>query len=210
MIGMDLLRYKPDQKYIVPDKETEGVNLFYSRPWEIAYLIADANRIYERVTEYIWWDDLKVSDGAARITGFDFKTYKEQAKPAAEVLARYEERLFDPSMLVVGQNFYFDAYMHKTWRRALGMPEDFSWMDRMFDTHCLFKAMKKGWAPDRTNYRAWQYRVQNWREKGLKSNLGLICREFGIEYDERDAHKALYDIEKTREVWEQIKWKVEV
>lgn len=210
MIGSELKRYAPNQRYMPADKETEGLNLHFDRPWEVAYMVCDANNVYERVVEYIWWPDLHVSAGAAAITRFNYAEYKEKALPAAEVLARYEERLFDPSTLIIGHNFYFDAYMHRSWRRGVGKEPDWSWMDRMIDTHCLFKAMKKGWKPDLTDYRAWQYRVQNWREKGLKSNMGYVCRELGIEYDEHQAHGALYDIDKTRQVWENLKWKVEV
>lgn len=212
MIGASLLRYHPDQRYLVGDKETEGVNLFFSRPWEVAYMVANANGIMERRTEMIWWPDLNVSKGAAIVTRFDYNEYKEKAQPADQVLARYEEYLFDPSTLIVGHNFYFDAYMHGTWRRALGKREDYSWMDRMYDTHCLFKALKKGWIPDRENHRMWQYKCQNWVEKGLKSNLALVCRDpsFRIDYNHLEAHRALYDVEKTREVFEKIKWMIEI
>lgn len=210
MIGSDLLRYQKAKPYMVGDKETEGVNLFFSRPWEVAYLIADSHGVKQSFTRYIWWPDLNISQGAAIVTNFHYAEYKEKAEPADKVLKEYEEILFDPSIDIIGHNFYFDAYMHASWRRALGMNPDYSWMSRMYDTHCLFKAYKKGWTPDRQNYQSWQYKVQNWVENGLKSNLGFVCREFQIDYDSKLAHRALYDVEKTREVWEQIKWKIEV
>ena len=35
-----LLRFKRDQKYIVFDFETEGLNLRYSRPWQLGIVEA--------------------------------------------------------------------------------------------------------------------------------------------------------------------------
>lgn len=210
MIGTNLLRYRPDQRFMVADKESEGLHLQRHRPWEVAYLICDAKQVYERVVERIWWPDLAITAEAARITRFNYADYKATAKPADEVLARYEERLYDPSIIPVGHNFYFDGYMHNNWRRGVGKREDWSWLARMVDTHCLFKAMKKGWKPDLSDYESWQWRAQNWREKGLKSNLGFVCRELGLDYDETQAHGALYDIERTREVLFKEIWSVEV
>jgi hypothetical protein len=210
VIGSSLLRYRPEQRFIIADKESEGLHLYKHRPWEVAYLICDAKQVYERVVERIWWPDLNITRGAAIKTRFDYNDYKATAKPAAEVLARYEERLYDTSLIPVGHNFYFDGYMHTNWRRELGKREDYSYMSRMLDTHCLFKARQKGWKPELDSYEAWQWRVQNWREKGLKSNLGFVCKAFGIPYDENEAHAALYDIDKTREVLLKTIWEIEV
>ena len=38
-----LLRFKTKQKYIVFDLETEGLNLRYSKPWQLGFLIAEGD-----------------------------------------------------------------------------------------------------------------------------------------------------------------------
>lgn len=209
MIGTELKRYQPNRRYFVSDDETEGLNLFASRPWQIAGLVADAKQVYETVEKYIWWKDLKVSAQAAAITRFDYQRYKERAEDPAKVLAWLEERLYDTSLDVVGQNFFYDGYIHKTLRRLLGKKPDWSWMTRMVDTNCISKAYRKGIKPDRENFLAWQWKMQSIRDKTLKTRLETMCNEFKIPFDGRMAHDAVYDITKTRELYEKQKWAVE-
>ena len=40
-----LLRFKKDLKYIVFDFETEGLNLRYSRPWQLGFVVVEAGKI---------------------------------------------------------------------------------------------------------------------------------------------------------------------
>lgn len=211
MIGTTLRRYQPERRYIVGDKETEGVNLFYSRPWQIAYIIADSKTIHESVAEYIWWPDLDVSKEAAAKTNFNYVVYKEQAQPPQKVHDRFAERLHDPSIAdVVGHNFFFDGYMFNTLRRCIGLPPDWSWLPKLCDTDALSRGYRKGLQPDMSNFVAWQYKMQSIRDSKLKTKLGQMCGEFGIEFSESEAHRADYDVSKTRLLFEQLKWKMEI
>lgn len=209
MIGSTLKRYQTDRRYITNDAETEGLNLFASRPWQWAWVIADAKTIYEREEHYIWWPDLKMSAAAAAITRFNYDLYKERAQPPEKVLARLEERLYDTSLDVVGQNFFYDGYIHKTLRRLCGKAPDWSWMTRMYDTNCLSKAYRKGLKPDTDNFLAWQWKMQSIHDRTLKTRLGTMCGALKIPFDDQRAHEALYDCEKTRELFEKLKWEVE-
>lgn len=208
MLGMQLKRYQPDRRYWVADFETEGLNIFASRPWQVAWLVADAKNVYEREEHYIWFKDIRVSAQAALITRFNPAVYKDRAEDPHKILTRLEDRLYDTSLDVVGQNFFYDGYIHKTLRRLCGKAPDWSWMARMYDTNCLSKAYRKGWQPDVSNFLAWQFKMQSVHEK-LKTRLGVMCVELGIPFDERRAHEAMYDVEKTRELFEALKWKVE-
>ena len=40
-----LLRFKKNQKYIVFDFETEGLNLRYSRPWQLGFIEVEGKSI---------------------------------------------------------------------------------------------------------------------------------------------------------------------
>lgn len=209
MIGSHLRRFQPERRYLVPDKETEGLSLFYSRPWDISWLIADANKVYEREQHYLWFPDLKVSQQAAQITRFDYVLYKDRAEDPRKVLDRYEERLFDTSLDVVGQNFFYDGYIHKTLRRVCGLPFiDYPWLPRLLDTNCLSKAYRMSIKPDLVNFVAWQFKMKNTRIKA-KTNLGAMCAEFGIPFDPHQGHNSLYDIDRTRDLFEALKWKVD-
>lgn len=209
MIGAELKRFQPTQRYFVSDDETEGLSLFYSRPWQIAGLVADSKQVYEREEHYIWWPDLKVSAQAAAITRFNYALYKDRAEDPHKVLAWLEERIYDPSLDIVGQNFFYDGYIHKTFRRLCGKKPDWSWMKRMYDTNCLSKAYRKGIKPDLANMRAWQWKMQSIHDRTLKTRLGIMCAEFKIAFDDTRAHDALYDIDKTRELFEAQKRVIE-
>ncbi len=208
MIGSTLKRYQPDRRYWCGDMETEGLNLFASRPWQVAWLVADAKQVYEREEHYIWFGDIKVSQQAAIITRFNYALYKERAEDPRKVLDRMEERLYDSSLDIVGQNFFYDGYIHNTLRRLCGKAPDWSWMTRMYDTNCLSKAYRKGIQPDMANFLAWEWKAQSIHEK-LKTRLQTMCEEFKIPFDPYRAHEALYDVDMTRLLYETLKWKVE-
>ena len=73
-----LLRFNKKQKYLVFDTETEGLNLVSSKPWQIAWLIAEGDRIISKHDLYIDWPDLNVSPDAARVTGFSQAAYRKK------------------------------------------------------------------------------------------------------------------------------------
>ena len=57
-----LLRFNKNQKYIVFDTETEGLNLINSRPWQIAWLVVKGDKIQEKHDKFIHWPNINVSD----------------------------------------------------------------------------------------------------------------------------------------------------
>lgn len=209
MIGNELKRFHPEQRYALIDCETTGLNLFASRPWQIAWLIADAKQVYEREVWYPWFPDLNVSRQAALVTRFNWEEYKAKAVPPAQVLARLDERIYDPSIEnVVGHNFFYDGHIRNVLRRACGLKPDNAWMHKLVDTNCLSKAYRKGLKPDLSNFLAWQYKMTSIRER-LKTRLGTMCVELGVEFDDKRAHEAMYDCEKNRELYEKLKYVVE-
>src|SRR5579872_2770848 len=106
MVGADLLRYDKNQLYLAKDYETEGVNLYYSRPWQVSYILFNLNEILDRQNYYIWFDDFKVSKEAARITRFNYEYYKQMALPANQVLTNIDKYIYDPNIITVTHNFF--------------------------------------------------------------------------------------------------------
>ena len=62
------LRFNKDQRYVIFDTETEGLNLIKSRPWQVAWIIAEGDKIISRNDRFIHWPNLNVSEGAAKVT----------------------------------------------------------------------------------------------------------------------------------------------
>lgn len=144
MFGTELLRYKSKQKYCCADLETEGLNKIHSRPWQCSFITFDLHNLYESHDYYIWWPDLNVSAGAARQTRFDYHNYKNKAKDPLEVLAILEKYLLDPEYIKVGHNFLgYDVMIYNVWRRALGLKEDYSFLDKVIDTNCIAKLLRR-------------------------------------------------------------------
>ena len=68
----DLLRFKFNQKYVIFDTETEGLNLVTSKPWQLAWIEAEGKKITKKQNRFLMWEDLNVSEDAARFTGFNY------------------------------------------------------------------------------------------------------------------------------------------
>ncbi len=220
MIGSTLLRYHLDTPLTCWDVETESLNLFYSRPWQVSYSIGTLKQIERIVTRWIWWPDLAISAGAAEITRFNYDEYKRLAEPADVVLRDFETVLLNPNTLNAGHNLFgFDIDQHKNWRRGCGLPPDWSYLPRTLDTMCLSKAYRGGF-PVGANRLAWQYQLLHERmskkkvegepKKGGGVSLGAMCKEFGIEYDPMKAHGSEYDVERTSMLLNQLIWSLEI
>lgn len=214
MIGSELIRYAENRRFVVWDLETESLNLRAARPWQIAYAICTIKGIESTHVHYPLWPDLAMSADAAEITRFDMKDYLSRAEPADKILAAFEEVVTDSSVWNVGHNIVsYDAYVLDTWRRLTGRPTDWSLLNRSVDTLALSRAYRYQQTPDRTNLLAWQYRMLSMRgsrAKGMGCSLGAMAREFGVEYDERRAHSADYDIAINWQVATKLFWAVEV
>ncbi len=218
MIGSDLLRYADKQRFLIHDFETESLNLFAARPWQLSYALCTNKYIDKVITRYPLYTDINVSDEAARITRFDKKHYLSVGEDPVKVLADFEEIALDPSVLLLGHNVLgYDRYIWRTMRRLQGKPiGDAFNMDinsRLIDTLCLSRAYRHGIVPDLKDYAAWQYKalsIKGTRAKGMGCSLGAMAREFQIPYDERLAHDATYDTNVNFEVFKKLIIAVEV
>ena len=142
-----LLRFKKNQKYLLFDYETCNLNLvFYNKPWQLAFLVVENNKIVESKDYWLKWDDLNVSPDAAKITGFTKAKYDKKASCPKQALEHFEKYLYDPDYIKVGHNLLgFDVYMHNLHRKLVNAKykSDFSYTNQLVDTLCLAKALKK-------------------------------------------------------------------
>lgn len=208
----DLLRFKFDQKYVIFDTETEGLNLVSSKPWQIAWIEATGKKITKKQNRFLMWDDLNVSEEAAKVTGFNYNSYAKQAEDPLVVYKEFMELISQDDIIIVGQNLLgYDIYILGVIARKLGIDIDYSFVERIFDTKAIATALAKGnKTPDKDDFIAWQVKWLHYRERGLRTNQKRLLEHYGIEFDEKKLHDALYDIEKNFEIFIKQLWELDI
>jgi len=206
-----LLRYDRDQKYIIFDTETEGLNLIKSKPWQAAWIVAKGNKIIKKYDKLIKWDDLNVSKDAARITGFNQSHYEKNAEDPKKVWEEFSKYLYDDSYKIVGQNLLgFDVYMIDVWRKLIGEPLHQDYINRIIDTKAIATAIVKESPVCKKDFIYWQYRWLNYRERGLKTSQLTLLKKYDIDFDAKRLHDALYDIEMNFEIFHKQLYDIEL
>lgn len=210
----DLLRFKKNQKYLVFDFETCNLNLVseHNKPWQLAFLVYHGDKLIESNDYYIHWDDLRLSEGARKVTGFKDAKYKKLAQPSDKVLDHFEKFLYDDEYLILGHNILgFDIYIHNIYRNLLNRQTDYSYLNRCIDTLCIGKAIHKDIQYDSDfNFLSWQFKLNSIYNRGMKLSLGACCKTYDIDLDPSKLHDALYDIQKNYEVFKKMIWNIKI
>lgn len=206
------LRYKKDQKYIIVDFETECLNLLTSnRPWQLGMLVCQGTEILEFHNIYIKWPDLNVSAGAAMVTGYDHFTVQREGKDPRETLEWFDNYLYNKDYRIIFFNgLNFDYAVHNIWRKELGFETDYSYIDRCIDVHALVKAWKLNYIINNDNFLFDQYKLLNFHQRGLKTNLSQSCKDLGVRVDENMIHDANYDVTITFLIFRELLKKLEI
>ena len=209
-----MLRFNKEQKYLFFDFETCHLNLadMTNKPWQLSYIITQGDDVLLRSDNFISWEQLDISPDAARITGFDWGKYKKLGKEKEGILKQFEKYLYDPQYLVAGQNVLgFDIYIHNIYRKLLGLKTDYSYLNRIIDTNCLAKAIKKGLKKNKDiDMLSWQLALNHFHERGLKTSLKAQLKDHCIEFDENLLHDSMYDIEMNFLVFKKQLWLIEI
>lgn len=206
----NLLKQKLNQQFVVFDTETEGLSLTSSRPWQLSWIVCKGENILEEHDEFVMYDDLNVSEEAARVTGFNKDLYLSKAKSPLEVWKKFAPYLYDENNILVGQNILgYDIYILNTMMRDIGMSNNWSFMNRMLDTRALATAIFKDIKPSGDRL-SWQMKLMNVREKGLKTSQAFLLKHFGIDHDPSKLHNALYDINMNYKIFRKLIMQVDV
>jgi len=209
-----MLRHNTNQKYIVLDFETEGLNLCIHRPWQASYIVCQGNKIVSEQDSYIFWKDLRITKEAKIKTRFDQSKYNLLAIKGDVVANDLKKYLHNKEYRIIFHNgLGYDVYMYANLLKyALGENQaDWSFINRCIDTHCLARAFfTSDTKPIGSNILSWQYKHLNNRIRGVRTNLEHLCNVFGIPYDRNKLHDGVYDIKLTYEVFKKLIWKIDI
>ena len=206
-----LLRFDRNQKYLVFDTETEGLNLVNSRPWQVAWIVTQGDKVLEEHDVYVGWDDLEVSKDAARVTGFSKQDYERRAIDCSDAMKKFASYLYNPDYKIVGHNLLnFDVYIVNVWRKLLNLTSDYSFIDRIIDTRSIATAISKNIPVDKENFLAWQYKMVNYIERGLKTSQATLLKRYDIPHDPKRLHDALYDIMMNYKIFRKQLYEIEL
>jgi len=213
-MNSELLRFNNQQKYVIFDFETCNLNLASpdNKPWQLAFIIAQGDKVIDKFDYYIHWDDLNISKDAEKITGFSWSTYKKKSVEAQKVLDHFEEFLYNKEYINLGHNIFgFDIYIHNIFRNLLGKKSDYSYLDRSIDTLSIAKAIEKNIPYNKSEpLSVFQFKLNSFRERGMSLNLGACCKKYDANFDPSKLHDALYDITKNFEVFSKMLWNIEL
>jgi DNA polymerase III epsilon subunit-like protein len=195
-----------NQKYLVFDTETEGLNLHSSKTWQLSWIVCQGKNVIETHDKFIKHKELNIPEVVKKLTGFDWDKYNEKAESLISVWSQFEQYLFDPQYIVVGQNLLgFDVYMISHLQRMLGQEPDYSYLPRIYDTRALGKAYREELDKPKRDFLGWQYKIMNDRSLKAKVSQNQLLKFFDIDFEEDKLHDALYDIKMCYEIFLKLK-----
>jgi DNA polymerase III epsilon subunit-like protein len=196
------------------DFETENLNLALCRPWQLAYLIAENGKVKKRRNLHIDIHDLKISDGAAKVTGFSWEKYNREKIPANDVIDIIEQDFINSDSILTGHNVLgYDVYIMKNLYEYAGRELDFdSFIFRTIDTLCLARGLHYmvDVPSEPVERLAFMYKMLHRRDKSFKGSLGVVAKNNGIDFDPTKLHDAMYDVELNYKVYDRLVYGTEL
>lgn len=229
--GDPLLRHTfKNKKFLCWDLETEHLNLYKNKPWEVGLSLYHGDSLEKEEVIYINWDlvndPLEITNIAAKLTKYedwyDPKTgrnmrgkkhlVKEKGIRPDEACKIIIDYLCKDDVYSIGSNLLgFDSHVFNFLRRYSNQGVDYSFVNNVYDTVPLTKAAILNLSPP--NYQkknfSWQMKIHA-NKKRVRSGIKGACNHFGIEYKENAHHDAIADNHMTWEIFKKILFEMEV
>lgn len=231
----NLLRFQKQKKFLYLDCETLNLCLNYSfnLPWQIATMEVVDDKILppthvkvlkERESEDYddgivinsndilikWKTHLRISQEAAVITRYSQEKVDRFGRDPQEAFDILYPRIESCDYIIGHNTLGFDIYLvYELFKLFNKDPRKL--VNKFLDTNCFAKAIKLGLAPavgePLINF---QYRMQGIRQKGLKTRLEIIAKEYEIEHEYDRLHDALVDLTLNKKVWEKQRFQLDI
>ena len=208
-----LLRFDKKKTYVFIDCETLNLclNSCHNLPWQIGMIKLVGSKIVDQKDIFIKWDtELKISEDAARITRYNQKKIDKLGVEPEEIFATIEDWLDDADYIMGHNTLGFDIYLIKDYYKYMGKSAEHLY-PKLIDTNALAKGIKMG-IPFKNgdDLMEYQYMTYHKRQKGIRTNLTALGKEFDIDVDYDNLHDAVNDLMLNIEVWNKLKWQIDV
>lgn len=207
-----LIRYQ-SKNIVFIDCETFNLclNGCHNLPWQIAMIKYEGEKKIDSKNFFIKWNThLRISEDAARITRYDHNKVEKYGLPIEEIFATIDDWL-NKSEYIIGHNILgFDIYMIKHIYEYMGK----EWrhlVPKIIDTNCLSRGLKYSLPYSKEeNLLEYQYKIYHTKKKNVRSSLSFLAKEYEIPHNDNELHDALKDLELNFQVWNKLKWQVEI
>ena len=209
----DLLRYNKEAVFCTYDFEGESLNLYASKPWQFACILATQDKIIEKHDIFIKWPNLNLSKGAEIVTKIDYARWEREGIAPKDAL-KIINGCFNKGDYIVGHNLLgYDNHIYRSMCRMLKR-EPLPAHNKILDTFCLMKGLAERLdIPYQKGSDLLEYQMKMVhkivRKRGF-ATLGALCKLFDIDYDKNKAHDALYDVEVNFKAFKKMLWKIEI
>jgi len=209
------LRFNKNIKLALIDCETFNLALNFqiNRPWQIAVLKVEGEKVLQELDLMIKWDDckFKIGKGAAEITKFNQQAFDKLAINPDDAFHQFWDILKWADKIIMHNGLRFDIYLLKGYAEYMG--EDWSFLlEKVIDTKSIAQGIKLN-CPYKPNDDIWldyQYRMANDRTRGIKTRLEILGKEYGIKHDYDNLHNAIVDLRLNLKVWNKLKYQIEL
>lgn len=190
------------------------LSLVYNRPWQIGLISVVGDSIVKSNDVIINWphvNGLTCSEGAARINHYNQFSVARDGITPQEGFVMLDSYLSDAKYIVGHNLFGFDLYLIRDMYRMFGKPWQHL-IPKVIDTKAIAFGVKTNVPFDasKESITMYQYRMGNTRAKGVKTSLSTLAKEYGIKLDETRLHEALYDLEINIQVWNKLKFQIDL
>jgi DNA polymerase III epsilon subunit-like protein len=192
----DLLKYFiKDKKTLVFDCETNSLNLYFARPFDITFMSYEGYNKVEEKQFYIKWPHYEIDEGLAEKVHYNKQVIDKvgiEPKRAMEIVNGFiNDNKYD---ILAGNNILgYDSMVFYNSCKEVGVNMGYQSLKKIYDCNAIFKGMKRNLKPDYDNFLSWQLSQNNFVAKGLKSSVAYICGEFDIPYNKEELHGSYSD-----------------
>tara|TARA_R100001163_G_scaffold65538_1_gene63152 strand:- start:2911 stop:3576 length:666 start_codon:yes stop_codon:yes gene_type:complete len=216
-----LIRFQK-KKFLFLDFETFNLALHDSvnLPWQVATILIETvqdeygnirNDEISRDDIYLKWDsDLKIGEGARRITGYTETKFRQKCIPEEEGFKTIYKQVEECDYLVGHNVLGFDIFLLRNWYRKHGKKYDHL-PHKVIDTLSIARSinLEYSYKSNEMSLLDFQMKMLSIRKKGMKTSLGALGKSNNIEHDYAKLHDALVDLELNLKVWDKLKLQID-